>query len=94
MRYTVLLSDALPGHSTLPAAPSTDNGADTLADARALFRAWLAESDTDSTRADELYADVVLTDAYDGISYGDITGGDGICRLTRGPRGGVITQRV
>ena len=32
----------------------------------------------------------ILTEMWDGVSYGDITGGDGVCRFERGPRGGIV----
>jgi hypothetical protein len=92
-RYTVLTYDGLGPYSPMPEAPADDNGAKTLADARALFKRWLRDSGNDYTRAEgygQPWADVVLTESWDGISYGDVTGGDGVCRFERGTRGGIV----
>lgn len=93
-KYTVLVHDGI-SPAYMPEPPSRDNGADTLTGAVTLFRAWLRNSGNDFARSDgygQPWADVVLTASWDGISYGDVTGGDGICRLTRGPRGGTIRE--
>jgi len=91
-RYTVLCHDGL--HSNpYPEEPSADNQADTLEGARALFRRWLRDSGNDYTRAEgygQPFADIVYTASWDGTSYGDVTGGDGVERLERGPRGGIV----
>lgn len=95
MRYTVLMNDGLGSSGAGPEGPSASNGADTLDEARNLFRVWLQDSGNDYTRADgygQPWADVVHTDRWDGISYGDITGGDGVCRFERGPRGGIVRE--
>lgn len=92
-RYTVLAYDGIGPYSGSPEAPSADNGADTLADARALFARWMRETGNDYQRAEgygQPWADVVVTERWDGISYGDVTGGDGVCRFERGPRGGIV----
>ncbi len=91
-RYTVLTYDGIGPYGGFPEAPADHNGAHTLADAVKLFRAWMCETGNDYTRAEgygQPWADVVLTSSWDGVSYGDITGGDGVMRLERGPRGGV-----
>jgi hypothetical protein len=91
-KYTVLTHDGL-SSNPYPEPPSRANTADTLAAARELFRTWLGNSGNDYTRADgygQPWADIVPTSAWDGTSYGDTTGGDGIERLTRGPRGGIV----
>lgn len=94
-RYTVLMYDGIGPYSPSPEPPSPHNTANTLAHARTLFRRWLRDSGNDYTRREgysQPWADIVLTDNWDGISYGDITGGDGIERLTRGPNGGIIRE--
>lgn len=93
-KYTVLMYDGI-SPSFTPEPPSQDTGAATIADARRMFATWLRDSGNDYTRADgygQPWADVVLTASWDGISYGDVTGGDGICRLMRGPRGGIVRK--
>ena len=92
-KYTVLTYDGIGPYGAGPESPNVDNGADTLADAVQLFRRWMRESGNDYTRAEgygEPWCDVVLTASWDGISYGDVTGGDGVMRLVRGPRGGIV----
>lgn len=93
-KYTVLMYDGT-SPSFAPEPPSQDTGADTLAGAVTLFRAWLRDSGSDHTRSGghgQPWADVVLTASWDGTSYGDVTGGDAICRLMRGPRGGIVRK--
>lgn len=93
-RYAVLMHDGFPSNPW-PEPPSADNTVATIAEARRLFRSWLRDSGNDYTRAEGYgapYADVVRTDMWDGVSYGDTTGGDGVCRFGRGPRGGIVRE--
>lgn len=93
-KFTVLTHSGL-GDNPYPEAPTRENTVNTLTEAREFFRAWLRASGNDYTRAEgygEAWADIVPTSNWDGISYGDVTGGDGVERLTRGPRGGVIRE--
>lgn len=91
-KYVVLTHDGLGPYSGSPEPPGRDNTVKTLKAARNLFRRWLRDSGNDYVRAEgygQPWADVVLAANWDGISYGDITGGNGIERLERGPRGGI-----
>lgn len=91
MRYTILFHDGFT-NNPIPEPPNSDNQAATLADARRMFSRWLEESGNDYQRAEgygEAYADVVLTECWDDISYGD----GYAYRLTRGPKGGVHSER-
>lgn len=96
LKYTVLPNDAFPGRGGVgPDSPDDAIQAATLEDARRSFRKWLSDSGNDYQRADGFgapFADVVLTSSWDGISYGDIIGGSGICRFERGPRGGIVRE--
>ena len=91
-RYTVLAHDGLSAGNPYPEAPASSNTASTLAGAEQLFRRWLRESGNHYTRAEGYgspWADVVPTENWDGTSYGDITGGEGVLRFERGVRGGI-----
>ncbi len=92
-RYTVLCHNGFNYHPA-PEPPNEHNTTDTIEGARELFRAWLQASGNDYARAEghgAPFADVVPTANWDGISYGDITGGDGVCLLER-TREGQIEQ--
>ena len=87
-QFTVLFHDA--GRpNPIPEPPSTSNTVDTLDEARELFRAWLTRSGNDYPcgGGSHPFADIVKTECWDEISYGDITGGDGVCRLYRADDG-------
>jgi len=73
----------------IPEPPRPEITADNLEEARDIFRDWLERTGNDYPRTDgsHPYADVVKTECWDEISYGDITGGDGACRLYRADDG-------
>ncbi len=92
-RYTILVHDGIGPMGNMPEPPTEDNTVSTIDEARRWFTRWLRDSGNDYTRAEgygQPFADVVHTERYDGISYGDVTGGDGVCRFERGPAGGII----
>ncbi len=87
-KYTILAHDGIGPGPMGPEAPAPDNQVDSFREAERWFRAWLRDTGNDYTRADGYgapFADVVPTDLWDGISYGD----NFLIRLERGPRGGV-----
>ncbi len=94
-KYTVLMYDGIGGGSLSPEPPAEDNQAASIAEATRMFGTWMRASGNDYQRAEgygQPPGDVIHTASWDGISYGDVTGGTGVCRLERGPRGGVIRQ--
>lgn len=87
-KYTVLIHDGLTDNTPLgPEAPSAANTSATLKGIHQIFKNYVRDNDTQDP-----YADVVLTANWDGVSYGDITGGAGVERLTIGRRGGVVRE--
>src|SRR5512140_607192 len=94
-RYVVLAHDGLGGDWSGPEGPTSRNTCQTLADTARLFRKWLVASGNYYMRAEgygQPWADVVRRESWDGTSYGDVTGGDGVMRLTLGPRGGIVRE--
>lgn len=85
-KYTILFHDGVTPSNGYPEEPTDDNQAATMADARYMVSRLFHYSEPNA------YADIVFSDAWDGISYGDITGGTGICRFSRGVRGGLIRK--
>lgn len=95
-RYVVLCYAPEGPHSYEPEPPTTANTVTSLREARDMFAAWLTASGNDFTRSEtygQPWADVVLRDAWDGVSYGDITGGTGVLRFERARRGGIRRER-
>lgn len=87
-RYTLLFHDGIGPYSPCPDAPTADNQAGSMLEASDVFKAWMRDSGNDYTRADGYdapWADVYLTEMWDGISYGEP-----LWRIQRGPRGGAI----
>ena len=95
-KYTVLFSDGIHGSNPMgPEAPRKDNQAATITEARELFRYIVKASMNDYVRAEgysEQWCEVVLTSSWDGISYGDITGGDGVCRFVYNTRRNTVRR--
>lgn len=94
-KFVVLMHDGIGPASPMPEPPGDHNTVATLAQARKLFGLWLYATGNDYLRAEgygQPWADVVLLSSWDGVSYGDVTGGSGVCRFVRGPRGGILRE--
>jgi hypothetical protein len=93
-KYTVIMNDGIGPSSNEPVKPVTSNQASSIDDAKRMFREWMRKSGNDYTRADgysQPGAEVILTENWDGISYGDHPW---TCLLVRGPNGGVVIENV
>jgi hypothetical protein len=93
-RYTVIFHDGIGPSSNEPERPCNTNQAATTVEARSMFREWLKASGNDYTRADgydQACAEVIETDRWDGISYGDYPWA---FLLKRGKRGGIVRENV
>lgn len=93
-RYTVIMNDGIGPGRIEPEKPCNGNQANGLTEAKAMFREWLTSSGNDYYRAegyDQPNAEIILTEHWDGISYGDYPW---TCLLVRGIHGGVNVESV
>lgn len=93
-KYTVIMNDGIGPGSGEPEKPRNGNQADSIEEAVRMFRSWMRDSGNDYLRAagyDQPGAEIILTENWDGISYGDWPW---TCLLVRGVRGGVKVESV
>jgi hypothetical protein len=90
-KYVVLFNDRVYGGALGPEAPSTENTARNLKEAKQIFLSMARDAGCEDIPTDEggPFADLDFAASWDGISYGDYH----LYRLTIGKRGGVIVEK-